>query len=45
MSRISFDQIERAPVLPRGRWTPMRFFAWTALLCAMTFWATLKIMA
>ncbi len=44
MSRIGFDQISRAPAQPQRRWSPVRFLAWTALLCAMVFWATLIVL-
>jgi hypothetical protein len=44
MSRLSFDQIARAPAPSARGWSPARYLAWTALLCAMVFWATLIIL-
>lgn len=40
---MAFDMTERAPPRKRAGWSPTRFLAWTALLCAMVFWATLII--
>jgi hypothetical protein len=40
---MAFDMIERAPAKKPGGWSATRFIAWTVLLCALVFWATLII--